>query len=73
MNNQEIVVEKAELIENAPNYISTIGTIIGRENNAIIVKTGDSFISITKFRVTVGHLKLRIGDRLTSHVIVEKK
>ena len=67
LNNQEIIVEKAKLIPVAPTYISTTGTIIGKEKNAIIVKTGDSFISITKFRATKDHLKLRIGDRLLSH------
>jgi methionyl-tRNA formyltransferase len=72
-NSQEILVEKAEFIPDAPTYISTTGTIIAKENNAIIVKTGDSFISITKLRVTEDHLSLRIGDRLSSHLIMDKE
>ena len=47
---QEIAVLACQLIEDAPNYLSCVGEVIGRHPNGVVVKTGDSslFISLIK-------------------------
>lgn len=60
INNQKIKINKSELIKNAINYKAINGTIIGIENNNLIVKTSDNFIKITDFEYCG---KLKIGDR----------
>lgn len=44
-----ILVERISMIEKAPIYIGTAGEIVGKDSNAIIVKTGDSTICVNSF------------------------
>jgi methionyl-tRNA formyltransferase len=61
MNNQEIKINKARLIEGAPSYRSTVGQIVGKTEQGYIVKTIDTTIEIFEIESFV---KLKIGDRL---------
>lgn len=45
---KEIAILKAESIEHAPEYISTCGEVIGRDNSGVVVKTGDTTLRITE-------------------------
>ena len=45
----EIKINKAELVPNAPSYIGIPGTILQVDNNQILVKTQDSFIRIVEW------------------------
>lgn len=72
--NGVLAVLECQLIESAPNYISTVGEVIGRNKQGVVVKVGDSTVLITKVaNVSVEGLlgeemipSLRIGTRLTS-------
>lgn len=58
-----IKINGARMIEDAPEYISTIGQIVGKTEGGYIVKTADTTIEI--FDVEAG-VKLKIGDKLGS-------
>lgn len=77
LGNEEYAVESAKLIAEAPNYIATVGEVLGRSEEGIIVKAGDSTILFT----LVGHVKngvteeldipkFRIGSRLSNRGVV---
>jgi len=44
---KEIAVLEAKLIEDAPDYISTVGEVVGRSADGITIKTGTSTLLIT--------------------------
>ncbi|MGO0305859.1 methionyl-tRNA formyltransferase [Endozoicomonas acroporae] len=48
--NEEYAIESATMIDNAPNYIATIGEVVGRSTNGVVIKTGDSTILINEVR-----------------------
>ena len=64
IRDQEIIIYKSQLINNAPSYIFTAGVIVGIEKNDLIIKTLDSTLKITDYNYK--H-KLKIGDRLKNH------
>ncbi|MBQ7199606.1 MAG: hypothetical protein IJS29_10110 [Selenomonadaceae bacterium] len=45
---KEYIIDRAELIENAPCYIDKTGNIVGKMPRGIVVKTGDSTILLTR-------------------------
>lgn len=47
-NKQEVIIEESSIIENSPSYIDTPGTIVGKNSDNFIVKTGDSTIKLSK-------------------------
>ena len=61
-----IKIIKSRFIENATNYISTNGSVIGfSKNNNPLIKTNDSYIEILKYEIlSEVKKKLRVGDRL---------
>jgi len=61
INNYEIKINKASLIDGAIPYKMIPGTIVGKYDSSIIVKTGDTVISIDEY---YSDIKLKIGDRL---------
>lgn len=72
-NNEEYAIESAELIPEAPNYIATVGEVVGRSERGTVVKVGDSTILLSLIgRVKDGVTeeldipKFRIGSRLIS-------
>lgn len=69
--NQEFAIEKSEIILDAPSYLATIGEVVGRNSNGVVVKVGDSTILITSVSELIdGQLSkpyspnFRIGTRL---------
>lgn len=73
LDDQEYSIEKAELIPNAPCYIATTGEVVGRNENGVVVKVGDSTILLRKIsRIVDGNREqvvtptFRIGTRLSS-------
>lgn len=72
---KEIAILSSSLIDNAPTYIGTPGEIIGVTTEGSIVKTGDTFLLLTKIReveslfpnqasISFGTCALRRGERL---------
>jgi len=61
INSKEMKINKVELIDNATNYKSIIGAVIGKTTASFAVKTKDSFIKVTEFEFDG---KIKIGDRL---------
>lgn len=71
VNGIEIAILESRLIEDAPEYISTCGEVVGRTSLGNIVKVGDSTILITKYAKVLDNEiqeveipKFRIGTRL---------
>lgn len=62
INDFEIKILKAELIENAPKYIGIPGTLLCKDRKGFLVKTKDSYIRITKWEATN---KINVGMRFT--------
>jgi methionyl-tRNA formyltransferase len=60
-NNQTIKINRARIIENAPNYKSTLGQLINKTQDGFLVKTKDSFIEILDIETNV---KIKVGDKL---------
>ena len=69
---KKIAVICAEMIPDAPNYIDCPGRIVGRDDNGVTVKTGDTSLKVTEIADLEenGHLsnqrcpKLRMGGEL---------
>ena len=53
-------INKVQLIDNAPNYKSTVGSVINKTSNSFNVKTNDSFIKVTEFEFDGN---VNIGDK----------
>lgn len=64
IKDQEMIIYKSQLINNAPNYISTTGVIVGIEKKDLIIKTLDSTLRITDYNYKN---KPKIGDRLKTY------
>lgn len=62
-NGQEVKINKARIIEGAPEYIGTVGQLIGKTKDGFYVKTKDSFMEIMDIKSDV---VLRVGDKLGS-------
>lgn len=62
-NGAEVKINKARLIENAPNYIGTPGQILLKTQNGYLVKTLDSFIEVSE---VYSNVKIKVGDKLLS-------
>ena len=58
---EELSINKVTLIEHAPNYISTIGQVVGKTNNGFIVKTIDKTIKVVEYEYEG---RINIGDKL---------
>lgn len=65
----EIAVVRASMIPNAPRYVATPGEVVGRDGDAVHVKTGDTTICLDELRMEP-EVKLRIGTRLGSSTSV---
>ena len=60
LNNKEMMINKIELIKNAPHYKNIVGAVVGKDDDGIYVKTKDSFIKIVEYSYDG---KIKIGDR----------
>ncbi|WP_445373510.1 methionyl-tRNA formyltransferase [Photorhabdus tasmaniensis] len=70
ISEQEYAIHESRLIDGAPKYIATVGEILGRNDEGVVVKVGDSTLLITKMSlVKDGKLtevftpRLKIGTR----------
>jgi methionyl-tRNA formyltransferase len=63
MEGNEVQINKAQLIENSPNYIGIPGAILKNSSNSFDVKTGDSVIKIVEYNSKVN---LKVGSRFVS-------
>lgn len=61
IGNEIIKINKARLIENAPNYINKTGQIVGKTQDGYVIKTADSTLEIFEIE---SNTKLKIGDIL---------
>ena len=60
INKKEMKINKVELVDNAPNFKSIVGSVINKSPTNFTVKTKDSFVKITEFEFDG---KIKIGDR----------
>ena len=60
-NGEEVKINKATIIKDAPIYKNNIGQIVGKSHEGWIVKTQDSSILISEVECNG---KLKVGDRL---------
>lgn len=60
-NEYEIKINSSDFIDGAPTYKGIPGQVIGKEDEQLIVKTGDSFVKICEFECSK---IITIGDRL---------
>jgi len=63
INDCDIKVKRAELIDESVGYIGTVGEVIGVTHEGIIVKTGDSIIRLVDIELTTVVSKIKVGDR----------
>jgi methionyl-tRNA formyltransferase len=61
LNGNQIKINKARLIEQAPEYICTPGQLLAKTNDGFLVKTADSFLEILEIESNV---LLKVGDKL---------
>jgi len=60
INGQEMKINKAEFIENAPVYKCLLGAVVCKEQGTLLVKTADSTLRIVDYEYNG---KIRTGDR----------
>ncbi len=60
-NGEEVTINKARMVKDAPVYKNKPGQILAKTEEGYLVKTEDSFIEILEVETKA---KLRIGDRL---------
>lgn len=60
INKQEMKINKAEYLKNAPKYKGIVGAILFKGPKYFLVKTQDSFIKITDYKFKK---KIKVGDR----------
>lgn len=60
LNGEEIMVNKVELIAEAPTYKGVPGAVLGVDSLGFVVKTADSFVRVVDW---TSNAKIRIGDR----------
>lgn len=61
INDSEIKINRASLIDEAPTYIGIPGQIMGKNKDTFVVKTSDTVLEIIEFDCDV---RVQIGDRL---------
>ena len=61
LNGTQIKINKARLIEQAPEYICTPGQLLAKTKEGFLVKTADSFLEILEIESNV---ILKVGDKL---------
>lgn len=61
VNGNQIKINKARLIEQAPEYVCTPGQLLAKTNEGFLVKTADSFLEIFEIEANV---LLKVGDKL---------
>lgn len=60
INGQEVKINKAVFIPNAPSYRGVPGGVLSKTNEGFLIKTLDSYIEIQEIETVT---KIRVGDR----------
>lgn len=60
----KITINKARMIPEACAYKNTVGQVVGRTQEGLLIKTGDTILEITEYTYSG---KVKIGDRLVNH------
>lgn len=60
LNGEEIMINRVELIAEAPTYKGVPGAVLGIDSRGFVVKTADSFVRVVDW---TSNTKIRIGDR----------
>jgi methionyl-tRNA formyltransferase len=63
IDGKPVFINKARMIDKAPEYTNTIGQIVGKTTDGFIVKTIDTTIEILEIE---SEIKLKVGDRFGS-------
>ncbi|MHA3787248.1 methionyl-tRNA formyltransferase [Flavobacterium hauense] len=61
LNGSEVRINRARLVENAPQYICTPGQLLAKTKDGFLIKTVDSFIEILEIE---SDIVVRVGDKL---------
>jgi len=61
LGNNEVFINKVEIIKSAPDYKGIPGTVLSSRHNELIIKTKDSFIKVVEWECA---LTIKIGNRL---------
>lgn len=64
INGKKITINKARMIPGAHAYKNTVGQVVGRTENGLLIKTGDTVLEVTEYTYSG---KVKIGDRLEKH------
>ncbi len=60
----KIMINKARMVPGARAYKNTVGQVVGRTKEGLLIKTGDTILEITEYTYNG---KVKIGDRLENH------
>ena len=55
-----VFIKKAIFLKDAPKYIDIPGSILRKDDNGLLVKTGDSYLIINEWECDI---LIRVGDR----------
>lgn len=61
IDKNKVQINKSKLVNDAPNYIGTVGQLLAKTADGFLVKTKDSFIEISEI---YSEIKLKVGDKL---------
>lgn len=64
LRENEVCINKVEIMPGAPCYKGIPGAVLFSENDAVYVKTGDTFVKVVDYKKQ--GRALRVGDRLTA-------
>ena len=73
LKERECIIDLAEVLEEAPDYLDKPGCVVGKDGTSITVKTGDSTLRVLRIldavtREEIPVRKLRIGMRFLSSI-----
>ncbi len=74
LKGKEYIIDRAELIKHAPNYIDKVGNVVGKTSRGCIIKTGDSTILVTRVIDTESYeeldlSKMKIGNKFYTDLL----
>lgn len=64
INGEEIIINKARMVDGAHSYINIPGQVIGKTEKGILIKTKDTMLEVVEYSYS---RKLKMGDRLKNY------
>ncbi len=61
VNGKEVLVKRAAMVKDAPEYIGIPGQVVGKTDRGVLIKTADTMLELYDYEY---ERKLRVGDRL---------